>query len=91
MTGDAGCPFGLCEPESACRYCANGGRALMHNGNAQSHWVRFIDAQRECLRLSMRNALLATECDTLREEVQKLRRVTDDAKALAAALYMGEG
>jgi hypothetical protein len=88
---DAGCPFGLCEPESTCRYCSNGGRTMMASGNAQDHWVRYVDAQRECLRLSMRNVLLVQQVDALRKEVDNSRKVMDDAKALAAALYRGEG
>ena len=53
--------------------------------------MRYVDAQRECLRLSMRNVLLVQEVDALRKEVDNSRKVMDDAKALAVALYRGEG
>lgn len=83
-----GCPVGLCDDESACRFCDNGGRRYMDGGELQRVWMLHVNAMRECQRaearartldddctmLARRNVKLILEVDQLHDEISVLRR-----------------
>lgn len=85
-----GCPLGLCDDDSECRYCARGGRHRMAEPHAQENWVWYVDAQRDALQLAQRNARLVIENDALQATITRMKNEAT-CRSIATALYQGEG